>query len=339
MTNDLKYLFEAMNKGYFELAKHLVPEGRVLCGYARYDEPHVQEEYGVGWAGQFRKVEVPAGIYPVVFDEYFYNERAQMYTNEVRDFPGVSILLAGRCIANSSYSIDPSEPNEDVICPRSYGHAMAHAILEGSSNVTLFDSFEAAEVPFIAYDGNRHVTYGIFDRSLPELVEENPKTTPRFIFDDDLCIQDDSLECIDGYLWATDDLVSRLMRQEAKTVPLDVLNTAMTDSINFYAFRNLKDNNIELEGTYWIQQNGTEQQRQFSLPLSAREKDKLRYCMEKYCQKWNGMSCLDFANKLRAEEGKEPIGGKIPLSSKIQVAEQKNARQENEGQSVSEPTR
>lgn len=58
-------LLDALEKGDFELAEALTPAKYRLCGYQEYKEAKIEGEYGIGWAGQFAEIVVPAGIYPV----------------------------------------------------------------------------------------------------------------------------------------------------------------------------------------------------------------------------------------------------------------------------------
>ena len=41
-------------------------------------------------------------------------------------------------------------------------------------------------------------------------MKNNDADILNFIIDDDLMVQDENLECIDAYVWATDNLVDKL---------------------------------------------------------------------------------------------------------------------------------
>ena len=135
-----------------------------------------------------------------------------------------------------------------------------------------------------------------------------------FILDDELCVQDNTLDCIDGYLWATDPLVQRLQAQESPE------SFACAENINFYAVYQPAAKDISLEGTYWTRQDGQERQIAFKLPLTQEEAAALSGKMEAYSMEKHDRSCLDFLNELRKDVGKPCISSKIPLDAQIRAA-------------------
>ena len=165
-------LLDALEKGDFELAEALTPAKYRLCGYQEYTEAKTEEERGIGWAGQFADIVVPAGIYPVFAREFQYHEAKHCYTNRLRDYSGFFTWVEGQCIA-SSYE-QGKFPYPRTLTESPYCHAVAHIILEGKGDIHLIYPFKAIEVPFTGFDGKDYVTHKIIDSRLPELVQENP---------------------------------------------------------------------------------------------------------------------------------------------------------------------
>lgn len=165
-------LLDALEKGDFELAEALTPTKYRLCGYQEYKEPKTEEERGIGWAGQFADIVVPAGIYPVFAREFQYHEAKHCYTNQLRDYPGFFTWAEGQCVASSSEQKEFPYPRTLTQSP--YCHDVAHSILEGKGSIHLIYPFKAIEVPFTGFDGKDYVTHKIIDSRLPELVQENP---------------------------------------------------------------------------------------------------------------------------------------------------------------------
>lgn len=165
-------LLDALEKGDFELAEALTPTKYRLCGYQEYKEAKIEGEYGIGWAGQFAEIVVPAGIYPVFAREFQYHEAKRCYTNQLRDYSGFFTWAEGQCVASSSEQKKFPYPRTFTQSP--YCHDVAHSILEGKGDIHLIYPFKAIEVPFIGFDGKDYVTHKIIDSRLPELVQENP---------------------------------------------------------------------------------------------------------------------------------------------------------------------
>lgn len=165
-------LLDALEKGDFELAEALTPTKYRLCGYQEYKESKTEEERGIGWAGQFADIVVPAGIYPVFAREFQYHEAKHCYTNQLRNYPGFFTWAEGQCVASSSEQKKFPYPRTLIQSP--YCHDVAHSILEGKGDIHLIYPFKAIEVPFTGFDGKDYVTHKIIDSRLPELVQENP---------------------------------------------------------------------------------------------------------------------------------------------------------------------
>ena len=112
------------------------------------------------------------------------------------------------------------------------------------------------------------------------------------------------------------------------------------DNINFYAYYNVKDSSLEVNGTYWYFESVyfKETQGEFVLPLTKEENAKIIEEMEKYCQAWYKCSCLEFVNDGRAEVGlpnivKEPV--RSSLTDQIYKAEQRNAVSNSKDKNIS----
>lgn len=165
-------LLDALEKGDFELAEALTPAKYRLCGYQEYKESKTEGEYGVGWAGQFAEIVVPAGIYPVFAREFQYHEAKHCYTNQLRYYPGLFTWVEGQCISSSNAQDKFPYPRTLIESP--YCHDVAHSILEGKGSIHLIYPFKAVEVPFTGFDGKNYVTHKIIDSRLPELVQDDP---------------------------------------------------------------------------------------------------------------------------------------------------------------------
>ena len=161
----------------------------------------------------------------------------------------------------------------------------------------------------------------------------------KFIFDDDLQVNDDACSLVDGYLWATESLVTRLKDQ----LNLTSEQKDSMDNINFYAIYDPTAKGIKVDGTYYLLSDapGTpEQQHEFTLDLSSDERKDLISKMEAYCQKENGTDLEAFVNDIRKSEGLTPLG-KPGLNSLIQNAESRKEQTPPTGtdHSRSDPTR
>jgi len=156
-----------------------------------------------------------------------------------------------------------------------------------------------------------------YDESLViDLVNEVDK----YIFEDELML-DDHLECIDGYLWATDNLIDRFCQQKGLEWGTDIV-----DDINFYAIYHVGTQTIEIAGTYWVcfDENMEDDQKSFTLDLTPEEADILMIAMNMYCKQHYRKNCLELVNALRAKQNLPLLhtstDAKEPLHFQIQDA-------------------
>ena len=151
--------------------------------------------------------------------------------------------------------------------------------------------------------------------------QEISSTTPfevslvgSFMFADALYfMHDEPCEPADGYLIASDALVSRMEQTVKDKHTPDELETF--DNINFYPIYNLAKRKIQIEGTYWYWDGNEETQGAFLLPLSAAEQEDLIQAMEAYCIKEDSRNCVDMLNTFRMEDGLKPLAPSIPIPS------------------------
>lgn len=166
-------LLDALNEGDFDRAAALTPTRYRLCGYQEFEEDYLYEQNGFGWAGQFERTIVPAGRYPVFVANYSYHEADGQFMNDVKDFSGLYIFLAGKCIADSTGRNPEEFPFDNTVWSSPYAHSVAHAIVNNASSIELLPPFKAVTVPF-EYAGEEHITYKIIDESLPNRMKQNP---------------------------------------------------------------------------------------------------------------------------------------------------------------------
>ena len=76
------------------------------------------------------------------------------------------------------------------------------------------------------------------------------KKISEFVYDDELLF---SVEGVEGYVWATDDLVYRLKEAVAfATEKTHFEDLEPMDNINFYPAYNVVNNTVSLKATYWL---------------------------------------------------------------------------------------
>ena len=127
----------------------------------------------------------------------------------------------------------------------------------------------------------------------------NPKNY--FIPDDEIMVaQDEKEETVEVYLWATDYLVQRAKLQESEK--LKFIDSEDMYDLNFYGLFNVKENEIQIGGTYYYVVNGKEVQESFKLPLYDSEKDTLKEIVDAYCKKCTDKSALELVNEVRTED-------------------------------------
>ena len=135
-----------------------------------------------------------------------------------------------------------------------------------------------------------------------------------FIFDDEICISDDSL-CLEGYLIASDSLVARLKQQGQQHLSPDALSSM--ENINFYPVYHVQNESVTLHSHFYTMSAAGEQSHGFVLPLSTEESHSLISGFESYCQSRYKKSCVALLNDMRKREGKPPLP-KPPLQQRIQ---------------------
>lgn len=138
------------------------------------------------------------------------------------------------------------------------------------------------------------------DSFFDDIFNRFTKKISEFVYDDELLF---SVEGVEGYVWATDDLVYRLKEAVAfATEKTHFEDLEPMDNINFYPAYNVVNNTVSLKATYWYIDNGSEKQNSIEIPLFAAEKMKLILTMEDYCNKLHGKTCRDCVNEGRREE-------------------------------------
>lgn len=174
--------------------------------------------------------------------------------------------------------------------------------------IAAFDAhrnFDEPDNPWIVYDS---LDNGWFEK---DIINANLKfggllRESLFVFEEELCVSDDSWNSIDGYLCATDSLVSRV-RDQLK----DRLSQAELDSmenINFYPDYNVRMDTIELEAHFYYTNNrGKETAHGLHIPLSENEAASLKAIMEEYCQATNKMSCKAFVEEVKTRDAHQEV--------------------------------
>lgn len=133
----------------------------------------------------------------------------------------------------------------------------------------------------------------------------------RFIFDHELLCNDD-MKSINGYLWATSDLMKMLLVNAVEQERREgYIPGAVIDNPNFYANYDLSKGAVTLEGTYWTQEmehgKVIEVHPYVNIPLTAEQEIEIRTLMENYCRDEYGVSCLEFINGHRTRNSMQPL--------------------------------
>ena len=144
-----------------------------------------------------------------------------------------------------------------------------------------------------------------------------------FIFDDEIIVSQDYAK-LEGYVWATDSLVSRLKAQE----PTLTEDQSM-ENINFYPVFDGMTQTVSLEGHYYLEDGFVATGKAFTLPLTSIEADRLKEGFEAYCKKSVGMSCIKFLNQIRQENGLLAVPHKS-LNASISAAEARASKNKTE---------
>lgn len=138
-----------------------------------------------------------------------------------------------------------------------------------------------------------------------ECISMNNTLQSDYIFDEELCVEDEAHECIDGYLWATDSLVSKMKEQIRDQHTKDEISSL--ENINFYGVFNMANGSVELVSTYLYSKevDGAfkETHGACQLPVSDREAEVLKEVLETYCTERYHMTPLGFVNEARSHEG------------------------------------
>lgn len=136
------------------------------------------------------------------------------------------------------------------------------------------------------------------------LVSSAPyETVNQFIFDDELCVEDKNCECIDGYLWATGALVSRLKEQIKTEAP--EIDPSSLDNPNFFFVYDITTGFGHIEGSFdFTDASGNNASRSFEkLALTSDELRQVKTAMEEFCHEKYSMSCVAFVNEARSHAG------------------------------------
>lgn len=159
----------------------------------------------------------------------------------------------------------------------------------------------------------------------------------KFIFDDELTVPDKACCLVEGYLWATEPLVTRM--KEQAFIPNGQKDTV--DNINFYATCDPSNKEAIILCNYSVLSDaGKEVRNGFHMEITADEVKDLISKMEAYCQKKYGVDLVVFVNNVRKDMGL-PALGTPDLGSIIQNAESRKEQTPPTGTapSRSDPTR
>ncbi len=144
------------------------------------------------------------------------------------------------------------------------------------------------------------------------------KAQSDYVFDHEIMISDDFTK-VEGYLWATEALISRLKAQEQSKLSPEELESM--DNMNFYPVYDVQTGTVSLQGHYYYQSAEGETGVGFNLPLDPYEAYWISELFEAHCKGAEGMSCLDFVNQVRQEHGMASLPPQDSLSNRIQSAE------------------
>ena len=194
------------------------------------------------------------------------------------------------------------EPNYLVDVAVSYADAVVYTMQHEDGSTVYGASGHDETYPGYIYDENRAIN----------LVRD----VEIYMFEDGLIV-DENAECIDAYLWATDNLINRLCTQMGPAFDIESV-----DDINFYSIYNLRTQQINITGTYMTSCDGhfNEEQKEFTLDLSSEESKTLMIAMNAYCMQRYRKSCLECVNDIRAEENLPLLD--IPLNTKPSLSHQ-----------------
>lgn len=154
---------------------------------------------------------------------------------------------------------------------------------------------------------NRAIADLIANKGYELLDSKAYETVNQFIFDEELCVEDKTCECVDGYLWATGALVSRLRESIQDEHTPDEL--ASISNPNFYFSHNLFTGNAQIIATYNYINSKNEQcfGSVDKLSISLEETEQIKKLMDEYCHEKYSMSCSAFLNEARFHAGFPPM--------------------------------
>lgn len=178
--------------------------------------------------------------------------------------------------------------------------------------------------------------YQVISNAIERQLEISRNSRRLFVLDQELTVEDDAHECIDGYLWATNGLMSKLAYQVgAKTM----MSMSQDDCPNFFATYNLREQSVTVYGTYWIPGDPTtgREEKHYceELSLTDAEKEDLISSLEGYCKRVYAIDCLGFVNEARGYNHLPELQGPS-LNAQIQSAA---ARQAAQAQTAQQPER
>lgn len=143
-----------------------------------------------------------------------------------------------------------------------------------------------------------------YEYALSDAFQTAKKEHLKYVFENEIILSDQGTH-LEGYVWATDFLVSLAKTQMQNTLSAKELRSM--ENINFYPVYDVLNHNIQLCGHFYYQSNNAEIGKAFELYLNSNDKSQLLSAFEAYCQKQEGLSCIEFINKSRREDGLNPL--------------------------------
>lgn len=197
---------------------------------------------------------------------------------------------------------------------------------------TVTESIDWCGDAFIkAEDGNREIVDAIESQ-----LKISRNSRRLFILDDELAVEDKAQECIDGYLWATNGLMSKLEEQVGAQTMSEM---SRDDCPNFYVSYNVREQTVQVDSTYWIPADSftgrQEKHAAKNIPLTEDEKSQLVSALEDYCKHAYAIDCLGFVNEARGYNHLPELQGPS-LNAQIQSAA---VRQAAQAQTAQQPER
>lgn len=169
-------LLDALARGDFEMARHLTPENKRLCGFEFLAEDRKVTKYQE-YAAYYDEYVVPAGVYPVFADKFriienYKGSDGPQYANELKDFEGVSIISYGKYVGGNPIQ----DVYDSVIYEHPYEFFIAEIALDKLDGFfQMIPPFQAVEQKFIScLDNQEKTTYGIIDSDIEDKVLIDP---------------------------------------------------------------------------------------------------------------------------------------------------------------------